>query len=156
MESRARILLVEDDPMDAELALDAFRQAELGHRMDVARTGEDALDYVFGRGAYADREDHRAPDLILLDLKMSGTQGHEVLRRLKETSPHCRIPLVVLTSSREHRDLAYCYDHGANSYLIKPVLFAEFTRLLARVLDYWLSANANPPMEEAPGLPRVG
>ena len=141
----AHILLVEDNRMDVELILDAFREARLGNQIHVVRNGQEALDYLFGQGEYADRQAYPLPDLILLDLKMPGIDGHEVLRRVKETPGLKRLPVVVLTSSREEGDRALSYDNGANSYLVKPVSFEGFLEVVRQVADYWLILNVGPP-----------
>ena len=141
----AHILLVEDNRMDVELILDAFREARLGNQIRVVRNGQEALDYLFGQGEYADRQAYPLPDLILLDLKMPGIDGHEVLRRVKETPGLKRLPVVVLTSSREEGDRALSYDNGANSYLVKPVSFEGFLEVVRQVADYWLILNVGPP-----------
>ena len=141
----ARILLVEDNRMDVELILDAFREARLGNKVHVARNGQEALDYLFGHDEYADREAYPLPDLMLLDLKMPGIDGHEVLRQVKETPGLKRLPVVILTSSKEEGDLALSYDNGANSYLVKPVSFAGFLEMVHQVTDYWLLLNVGPP-----------
>ena len=141
----AHILLIEDNRMDVELILDAFREARLGNQIHVVRNGQEALDYLFGQGEYADRQAFPLPDLILLDLKMPGIDGHEVLRRVKETPGLKRLPVVVLTSSREEGDRALSYDNGANSYLVKPVSFEGFLEVVRQVADYWLILNVGPP-----------
>ncbi len=141
----AHILLIEDNRMDVELILDAFREARLGNQIHIARNGQEALDYLFGQGEYADRQAYPLPDLILLDLKMPGIDGHEVLRRVKGTPGLKRLPVVVLTSSREEGDRALSYDSGANSYLVKPVSFEGFLEVVRQVADYWLILNVGPP-----------
>jgi len=142
---RAIILLVEDNSMDIELTLDSFRQVGLTNRIEIAKSGEAALDYVFGRGRFEDREAFPLPDLVLLDLKLPGISGHEVLQEMKKTELTKRIPVVVLTSSREEGDRAICYDCGVNSYLVKPVNFDEFLVLARAIGDYWLTINVGPP-----------
>ncbi len=145
MNKRAHILLVEDNRMDVELTLDAFREARLGNTIHVAWNGQEALDYLFGHDEYADREVYPLPDLILLDLKMPGIDGHEVLRQIKETPILKRLPVVILTSSKEEGDRALSYDCGANSYLVKPVSFEGFLTVVRQVGDYWLTLNVGPP-----------
>ena len=146
MKSPALILLVEDNRMDVELILEAFKEARLGNKIQVTYTGEDALDYVYGRGPYADRSVYPPPDLILLDLKLPGIDGHEILRRVKGTEGLKRLPVVILTSSRDEGDRAMSYDIGANSYLVKPVDFNEFIKVVQQVADYWLVLNVEPPV----------
>ena len=145
MSKAVRILLVEDNRMDIELTLDAFREACLGNVVHVSHNGQEALDYLFGRGAYSDRQAYPLPDLILLDLKMPGIGGHEVLRRIKETPGLKRLPVVILTSSKEEGDLALGYDWGANGYLVKPVSFIGFLDVARKVGEYWLTLNVGPP-----------
>ena len=141
----ARILLVEDNRMGVELILDAFRQVRLANNIQVAGGGQQALDMLFGRGEYGDRKAHPLPDLVLLDLKMPGVDGHEVLRQIKSTAHLKRLPVIILTSSREEGDRAMSYDHGANSYLVKPVSFEKFLRVVEQIYDYWLTLNVAPP-----------
>lgn len=147
MSRPACILLVDDNRMDVELTQDAFREARLSNRVEVAENGIQALDYLLGRDVYADRSRYPLPDLILLDLKMPGVDGFEVLRRLKETPLLKRIPVVILTSSREEGDRALSYDTGANSYLVKPVSFSGFVEVVREIEDYWLTLNVGPPSE---------
>ena len=144
MSRAAHILLVEDRRMDVELTLDAFREARLNDTVHVASTGEQALDYLFGRGDFGDRERHPSPDLVLLDLKLPGIDGQEVLRQLKATPGLRRLPVVVLTSSREQRDRIECYDHGVNSFLVKPISFDGFMEVVREVHAYWLGLNVPP------------
>lgn len=145
MTQSACILLVDDNRMDVELALDAFRETHLANRIEVASGGRQALDYLFGEGDYGDRKRYPLPDLILLDLKMPGIDGFEVLRRIKVMPQIKRIPVIVLTSSREEGDRALSYDIGANSYLIKPISFAGFVAVIGKIEDYWLTLNTAPP-----------
>jgi CheY-like chemotaxis protein len=145
MNKVAHILLVEDNRMDVELTLDAFREARLLNTVHVAPNGQDALDYVFGHGKYADRHTYPLPNLILLDLKLPGIDGFEVLRQIKETPILKRLPVIVLTSSKEEGDRALSYDIGANSYLVKPVSFEGFLAVVRQIEGYWLSLNVGPP-----------
>ena len=149
MEKPVYILLVEDNRMDIELTLDAFREARLMNKIHVAPNGQNALDYVFGRGSYADRQAYPLPNLILLDLKLPGIDGFEVLRQIKTTPILKRIPVVILTSSKEEGDRALSYDTGANSYLVKPVSFEGFLSVVRQIEGYWLSLNVAPPDGEA-------
>ena len=144
MTRAAHILLVEDRRMDVELTLDAFREARLNDTVHVAWNGEQALDYLFGRGEFGDRHRHPMPDLVLLDLKLPGIDGTEVLRQVKSTPELKRLPVVVLTSSREDRDRLACYDHGANSFLVKPIDFNGFMETVREVHAYWLGLNVPP------------
>jgi CheY-like chemotaxis protein len=141
----AHILLVEDNRMDVELTLDAFHEARLGNTVHIASNGQDALDYMFGRGCYADRAAYPLPSLILLDLKLPKIDGHEVLRQIKGTPELKRLPVIILTSSKEEGDRALSYDHGANSYLVKPVSFDGFLEVVRQIEDYWITLNVGPP-----------
>ncbi|MBC8439493.1 MAG: response regulator [Deltaproteobacteria bacterium] len=143
----ASILLVEDNPMDVELIIDAFKEARLGNKIQVAKNGKEALDFLFGKGDYTDRSQHPLPDIVLLDLKMPGIDGHEVLRQIKSTEKLKRLPVIILTSSRDEGDRAMSYDNGANSYLVKPVSFDDFLKVVKTVSDYWLTLNIEPPMD---------
>jgi CheY-like chemotaxis protein len=145
MENPAKILLVEDNMMDVELTLDAFREAKLKNEVNVARNGQDALDYLFGRDKYADRTLFPLPNLVLLDLKMPGIDGFEVLRQIKNTDILKRIPVIILTSSKEEGDRTLSYDIGANSYLLKPVSFEGFTEVVKKIDDYWFTLNIGAP-----------
>jgi two-component system response regulator len=137
------ILLVEDDPNDVELTLRALRQRNLANHVRVLQDGAEALEYLFGDGptaAHATGE----PRLILLDLKLPKVDGHEVLRRLKADSTTRTIPVVVLTSSQEERDIEQSYDLGANSYITKPVNFDAFSAAVVQVGLYWMLLNRVP------------
>ena len=151
MGRKAVILLVEDDRMDIELTLDAFREARLENDIHVVRTGEEALDYLFGRGAFADRRIHPVPDFILLDLKLPGMGGIDVLKTVKSTPALKRLPVIVMTSSREECDRAASYDSGVNSYLVKPISFSGFLEVIRSISDYWLALNVNPPLYDHGG-----
>ena len=143
----AHILLVEDNRMDVELTLDAFREARLLNAIHVAPNGQDALDYLFGEGKYTDRSAHPLPSLVLLDLKLPGIDGFEVLRRIKSTPMLKRLPVIILTASKEEGDRAFPYDNGANSYLVKPVSFDGFLDVVRKIEGYWLALNVAPPGE---------
>jgi len=145
MKKEATILLVEDNEADIDLTLDAFREARLDNDTHVCRGGQEALDYLFGQGEYADRNAHPLPDFVLLDLKMPGIDGHEVLRQIKSTDNLKRTPVIILTSSTEEGDRALSYDRGANSYLVKPVTFAGFIEVAKKLGEYWLTLNVEPP-----------
>lgn len=146
MSKSATILLVDDSRMDIELTLDAFNEARLSNRVEVAYNGQQALDYLLGVNAYVDRTQYPLPDLILLDLKMPGIDGFEVLKRIKDTPLIKRIPVVILTSSKEEGDRALSYDIGANSYLVKPVAFTGFVDVVRQIEDYWLTLNVGATM----------
>ncbi len=141
------ILLVEDSEADIDLTLDAFREARLANKIEVCRNGQEALNYIFGQGEYADRKAHPLPDLVLLDLKMPGIDGQEVLRRIKNEPVLKRLPVIILTSSKEEGDRALSYDNGANSYLVKPVSFEGFIEVVKQVTEDWLTLTVGPPME---------
>ncbi len=145
MDTPAHILLVEDNRMDVELTLDAFKEARLLNTIYVSPNGQDALDYLFGRGKYADRNTYPMPNLVLLDLKLPGVDGFEVLRQVKSAPILKRLPVVVLTSSKEEGDRALTYDIGANSYIVKPVSFNGFLDVIKQIEGYWISLNVAPP-----------
>jgi CheY-like chemotaxis protein len=145
MERSANILLVDDNPMDVELTLDAFREARLRNSIHISTNGQDALDYLFGSKEYSDRQKYPLPNLMLLDLKMQGVDGHEVLRQIKISPILKRLPVIILTSSKEEYDRARCYDNGANSFLVKPVSFLGFVEVIKKIDDYWFSLNIAPP-----------
>jgi len=142
----AHILLVEDNRLDVELTLDAFQEARLGNTVHVARNGREALDYLLGAEKFGDRRLYPLPDVVLLDLKMPGMVGIEVLRRIKGMELLKRIPVIILTSSREEGDRALSYDYGANSYLVKPVTFDGFLKVVRQIEQYWLLLNVGPPL----------
>jgi len=139
------ILLVEDNPADLELTLHALRQSKLANRIEVARDGEEALDYLFCRGPHSKRERFEVPRLVLLDLKIPKIDGLEVLHQIKQ-HPHTRtIPVVILTASKEQQDLVTGYRLGVNSYLQKPVDFDAFQKIIVQLGMYWLVVNEPPP-----------
>ena len=138
------LLLIEDQPSDAELALRALRKLNLGERTHLVEDGATALDFVFGRNDYAARSITEAPALILLDLKLPKVNGHEVLQTLKSDDRTKPIPVVVLSSSKEDRDVQRCYELGVNSYVVKPVDFGRFTETIQRIGSYWLKTNERP------------
>jgi two-component system response regulator len=140
----SEILLVEDDPNDLALALHALRRHDLANHVQVVRDGAEALDFVFCEGAYSERKIEDSPKVVLLDLKLPKLGGLEVLRRLK-TDPRTRmIPVVVLTSSREDRDVIESYRLGVNSYVVKPVDFDQFTESMRQLGNYWGVLNQPP------------
>ncbi|MEW5747716.1 MAG: response regulator [Candidatus Thermoplasmatota archaeon] len=141
----ARILLVEDNPDDVELTLRAFRKNRILNEVAVVRDGEEALDYLFCRGAFADRE-HENPAVVLLDLKLPKIDGFEVLRRIRAEERTKMLPVVILTSSKEQQDLVTGYSLGANSYVRKPVDFEQFTDAAQKLGLYWLVLNEPPPV----------
>ena len=148
MDKPAHVLLVEDNRMDVELTLDAFHEAKLINTTYVASNGQDAPDYLFGIHEYADRNAFPMPNLVLLDLKLPGIDGFEVLRQVKSTPILKRLPVVILTSSKEEGDRALSYDQGSNSYLVKPVSYEGFLGVVREIDGYWLSLNVAPPERE--------
>ncbi len=142
--SEVEILLVEDNPDDAELALHALRREKLANKIHVARDGEEALEFIFCTGAFAQRSFAQPPKLILLDLKLPKVDGMEVLKRLKSDPRTRTIPVVIMTSSKEERDLVNGYGLGANSYIQKPVDFDQFRATVKQVGMYWLVTNQPP------------
>src|SRR5579864_8402231 len=141
---QVEILLVEDNPDDVELTLHALRKENLANSIHVARDGEEALEFLFCNGPHADRSFERPPRLVLLDLKLPKVDGMEVLRQLKADSRTQCIPVVILTSSKEERDLVKGYGLGANSYIQKPVDFDQFRETVKNVGLYWLVINQPP------------
>jgi len=147
VESPVEILLVEDNPHDVELTLHVFERNGIANRMHVVRDGAEALDFIFGTGAYAGRKIENGVKLILLDLKLPKVDGLEVLRRLKGDARTRAIPVVILTSSREERDIVESYQLGVNSYITKPVDFQQFTDAVRQVRMYWMLLNIRPASE---------
>jgi CheY-like chemotaxis protein len=141
------ILLVEDNPDDLELALHALKKGNLANKIDVARDGEEALDYLFCRGKFESRSFETPPRVVLLDLKLPKVDGLEVLRALKNDPRTKSIPVVVMTSSKEQRDLVEGYKLGVNSYIQKPVDFTEFREIIGKLGFYWLVINQAPPRD---------
>jgi two-component system response regulator len=139
------ILLIEDNPSDIDLTRRALERGRIANDMVVAEDGRAALDYVFGLGAYAGRDPADVPALTLLDLKLPLVPGLEVLRQIRGDPRTRRMPVVILTSSREEQDLAAGYDLGANSYIRKPVDFRQFAEAIAQLGLYWLVLNETPP-----------
>lgn len=151
--SRSRIiLLVEDNPNDVELALRAFAKSKIANDIVVASDGEEALDYLFATGAYAARDPSTQPEVVLLDLKLPKVHGLDVLRRIRSDERTRRLPVVILTSSNEEQDIVRSYDLGANSFVRKPVDFAQFAEATRQLGLYWLVLNEPPP----PGHIRIG
>jgi CheY-like chemotaxis protein len=139
------ILLVEDNPQDEMLTLRALRKANVLNRVDVARDGQQALDYLFRQGDYAGREGTDLPTVMLLDIGLPRLSGLEVLERLRADPRTALLPVVILTSSDEERDRLQSYQNGANSFVRKPVGFAEFAETVANLGVYWLAINEPPP-----------
>ena len=143
-ESHVEILLIEDNPNDLALTMRAFRKNNLANHIHVVRDGAEALEFIFCTGVYANRNIENGPKVILLDLKLPLVDGLEVLRRIKADPRTQRIPVVVLTSSREERDIVESYQLGVNSYIVKPVDFEQFTASMRTLGMYWLLLNQPP------------
>jgi two-component system, response regulator len=141
------LLLVEDDPNDVELTLIALRKHKLANKIHVVRDGEEALDFLFCRAQYAARTPNGPPKVILLDLKLPKVSGLEVLKAVKSDPRTQAVPVVVMTSSREQRDLVEGYRMGVNSYIQKPIDFEQFQGTIRELGYYWLVVNQSPPPE---------
>jgi len=139
------ILLVEDNPSDIGLTRRALAKSHVANELVVAEDGQDALDYLFGSGQYAGRDVTQLPAVVLLDLKLPRVDGLEVLRRIRTETLTRRMPVVILTSSKEEQDLATSYDLGVNSYIRKPVDFEQFAQAIQTLGLYWLVLNEEPP-----------
>ena len=137
------ILLVEDNPDDVELALHALKRNNILNPIIVARDGQEACDYLFYTGKYAD-SNHEAPALVLLDLQLPKVDGIEVLRKIKDAAALKKVPVVILTSSKEEKDLVESYDLGVNSYIRKPFDFDQFVETVRYIGYYWLLLNESP------------
>ncbi len=138
------ILLVEDNASDVELTRRALAKSRVGNPLVVAEDGQVALDYLFGAGTYLDRDTREQPAVILLDLNLPLMDGLEVLRRIRADHRTRRLPVVILTSSKEQKDLTTGYDLGTNSYIVKPVDFAQFVEVIGQLGLYWLVLNESP------------
>jgi two-component system response regulator len=141
------VLMVEDNRDDEELAIRALKQANLANPVDVARDGQEAIDYLSGTESQSAKG---TPGLVLLDLKLPRVDGLEVLKRIRAEEPTRRVPVVILTSSSEDRDLINGYDLGANSYVRKPIRFEEFVTAVAQLGIYWLMINSPAPIADDP------
>ena len=142
--NEVEILLVEDNPQDVELTLRALKKHNLANKVHVAKDGAEALDYLFASGAYEGRDIGKTPKVILLDLKLPKVDGLEVLRKVKAVERTKTIPIVVLTSSREEKDMVESYKLGVNSYIVKPVDFNKFVDAVGDLGLYWLLLNEVP------------
>jgi CheY-like chemotaxis protein len=145
--NHVEILLVEDNPQDLALAQRALRKANLTNRIEVARDGAEALDFIFCEGVHTGRQIENNPKVILLDLKLPKVDGLEVLKRLKSDPRTQAIPVVVLTSSKEQSDVVESYQLGVNSYIVKPVNFESFAEAVRQLGMYWLLLNQPPKLE---------
>jgi CheY-like chemotaxis protein len=151
MSNLRRILYAEDNPKDVELTLTALQECNLVNEVDVVNDGQAVLDYLTFQGAYRMRA-REYPALVLLDIKMPRVDGIEVLRRIKADARLKLIPVVMLTSSREERDLAESYKLGVNAYVVKPIDFSEFLHSVKQLGIFWAIVNENPPL----AMPREG
>jgi CheY-like chemotaxis protein len=142
--SPANILLVEDDPNDVLLLERAFRRAGLVYPLTIVNDGDQALDFLQGEGKYENRIKYPLPDLVLLDLKLPRRSGHEVLTWIRRQPGLRRIPVIILTSSKESRDVSEAYDEGANSYLVKPPNAESLIEMVNQLEKYWLTLNQGP------------
>jgi len=145
----SNILLIEDEEAHAELTKRAIRKAGNANRIDVLTDGEEALDYVFNRAKYADKTKYPLPGLIMLDIKLPGIDGIEVLKQIKEHPVLKKIPVIMLTTSDREEDICRSYVHCANSYLTKPVGFKEFEEKIMQIDSYWMLLNKPPILSEA-------
>ncbi|HZR68636.1 MAG TPA: response regulator [Burkholderiales bacterium] len=144
--NRNRIMLVvEDNPHDVELTVRAFQKSRVVNELVVVADGREALDYLFREGVHADRDPARTPEVVLLDLKLPKIDGLEVLRRMRADPRTRRLPVVVLTSSNEEKDIVSSYDFGANSFVRKPVDFDQFAEATRQLGLYWMVFNELPP-----------
>jgi CheY-like chemotaxis protein len=144
MNKLGRILLVEDDPKDVELTLTALEEYNLANEVIVARDGEEALEYLYSRGKFKTRSDGN-PSVMLLDLKLPKVDGLEVLKQIKSEEKLRMIPVVVLTSSKEEKDMVASYQLGVNAYVVKPVDFHEFVNAIKELGVFWAVINEPPP-----------
>ena len=144
VDSNQVILIVEDSPEDYEATERGFRESGLANPIFHCEDGDEALDFLFRRGIYADPKKSPCPSIILLDLNLPGTDGHQVLSEIKNNDELKKIPVVVLTTSSDERDIEQCYENGASSYIIKPVSFSGFMDAIRRLRDYWFEIVVLP------------
>ena len=140
-DNRVEILLVEDNPHDAEMTIRALKKSNLANRLIHVKDGVEALDFIFARGTFADRRIENKPKVILLDIKMPKVDGIEVLRQIKSNDHTKTIPVVIMTSSKEEQDIITSYNLGVNSYVVKPVDFEGFAKAVSELGFYWLITN---------------
>jgi two-component system response regulator len=140
-DNRVEILLVEDNPHDAEMTIRALKKINLANKLIHLKDGAEALDFIFARGMFADRQKENRPKVILLDIKMPKVDGIEVLRQIKSNEETKSIPVVIMTSSKEEQDIITSYNLGVNSYVVKPVNFESFAKAVSELGFYWLIAN---------------
>lgn len=143
----ASILIVEDEEAHAQLTQRAIRKSGNANRIDIVSDGEQALDYLLNRGKYADKDHYPSPGLVLLDIKLPGIDGIEVLKQIKEHPLLRQIPVIMLTTSEREEDMARAYGQYANSYLTKPVGFKEFEEKIKQIDFYWMILNESPPLD---------
>lgn len=141
---RKDILLVEDNADDIELAKRAFQKNNIINNIVITRDGSETLDYLYGKGKFKGRDINNIPRLILLDLKMPKVHGIEVLKQIRENELTKYIPVIILTSSQDKKDIIQAYELGANSYIVKPIDFVKFTEVVQQIAMYWLSLNEQP------------
>ena len=144
--NEVEILLVEDNPGDAELIIRALRKVNLANHLIHVKDGEEALEFIFATGAFTGREKKNMPKVILLDIKMPKVDGIEVLRQIKANNETKRIPVVIMTSSKEEQDIIRSYELGVNSFVVKPVEFNDFAKAVSELGLYWVLIN-QPPAE---------
>ena len=144
MKHEFEIVIVEDNPNDAELMVRSLRKNRLANSLIVLEDGEQAMDFIFCHGKYADRDISRPPKVIFLDLKLPKVNGLEILKQIKSNKLTRKIPVIIVTSSKEDPDIAAAYDLGANSYVVKPVDFNNFVETIDRLGLYWLVINEKP------------
>jgi two-component system response regulator len=138
---KVEILLVEDNPHDAEMTIRALKKANLANKLIHVKDGAEALDFIFAKGAFSERKIENKPKVILLDIKMPKVDGIEVLRQIKSTEATKSIPVVIMTSSKEEQDVITSYNLGVNSYVVKPVDFESFAKAVSDLGFYWLITN---------------
>jgi two-component system response regulator len=144
MRREIEVLLVEDSVSDAEMTIRALKKNNMANQLLHLKDGAEALDFLFAEGAYSDRLIENTPRVVLLDLKMPKVNGIEVLRRIKSDERTKKIPVVILTSSKEDPDIQKCYDLGVNGYVVKPVEFDEFYKAISSIGLYWMIVNEPP------------
>jgi len=144
MNQEVEVLLIEDNPSDAEMTIRALKKSNLANRLLHLKDGSEALDFLFAEGKFSQRFSEHVPKVILLDLKMPKINGIEVLAKIKSDARTRKIPVVVLTSSREDPDIQQCYSLGVNGYVVKPVEFDEFHKAISDLGLYWMIVNESP------------
>lgn len=140
-DEKVEILLVEDNPHDAEMTIRSLKKVNLANRLIHVKDGEQALDFIFAKGMFAGRQIENKPKIVLLDIKMPKVDGIEVLRQIKLNDTTKTIPVVIMTSSKEEQDIIISYDLGVNSYVVKPVDFESFAKAVSQLGLYWLITN---------------